>query len=298
MVDRRAGYLLFVQGAAAGKPLDDPTVVLATGKAHPWVNAGRILPQDALHRTLALHEFLPVQHRQIAQTKNGMFHREFVSRRLLDPRSCLWGTTGWKRARVRVVCNCRADQFPVALRRSNTDRHAAEVFDEAQPQHAANRPQFIKFQRRHGLVGAEELVEAFRVESGVEMHDQFPRQMVHSRQALAGSVAKVGQLAAVSLAEIPPGRSRQLLHPAEVLNEPQAGGSTGGRNRPALGRHPLQPIVHLLQNVSVVVEPGEQPIAAWPVCQLMRMSQLTGMLSKLLKVDLRARGRIARRHVG
>ena len=82
MLDRRAGHLLFVQGAATGKPLDDAAVMVAAGKAHPWVDAGRILPQDVLHRTLALHEFFPVQHGQIAETKNAMLHREFVSRLL------------------------------------------------------------------------------------------------------------------------------------------------------------------------------------------------------------------------
>ena len=194
MLDRRAGYLLFVQWAAAGKPLDDPAVVIAAGKAHSLVDAGRILPQDMLHHTLSLHEFFPVQHRQIAETKNAMLHREFVSRLLPD-----------------IVRDRRVAQLPIALRWSNTDRHAAKEFDEAQPQHAANRPQFRQLQRRHGLVGAEELVETLLVELGVAMSDQFPRQMVDSRQAFAGVVAKVGQLAAVPLAEIPPGRSHQLL---------------------------------------------------------------------------------------
>ena len=86
--------------------------------------------------------------------------------------------------------NRRVVQLPIALRRSNTDRHAAEEFDEAQPQHAANRPQFRQLQRRHGLVGAEELVEALLVELGVAMSDQFPRQMVDSRQAFAGGRRK------------------------------------------------------------------------------------------------------------
>ena len=116
MLDRRAGHLLFVQWAAAGKPLDDPAVVIAAGKVHPLVDAGRILPQDMLHSTLALYEFFPIQHGQIAQTKNGMLHREFVSRLLLD-----------------VVRDCRGNQFLIGLWRGNTDRHAAEEFDEAQP---------------------------------------------------------------------------------------------------------------------------------------------------------------------
>ena len=85
MLNHRAGYLLFVQWAAAGKLLDDPAVVIAAGKAHSFVDAGRILPQDMLYRTLALHEFLPVQYRQIAQTKNAVLHREFVSRLLPAP---------------------------------------------------------------------------------------------------------------------------------------------------------------------------------------------------------------------
>ena len=84
MLDRRTGDLLFVQCAAAGKPLDDQAVVIAAGKAHPLVDAGRILPQDMLHRTFALHEFFPVQHCQLAQTENAMLHREFVSRLLPD----------------------------------------------------------------------------------------------------------------------------------------------------------------------------------------------------------------------
>ena len=32
MLDRRAGYLLFVQAAVAGKPLHDPPVVIALAK--------------------------------------------------------------------------------------------------------------------------------------------------------------------------------------------------------------------------------------------------------------------------
>ena len=64
MLDRRASYLLFVQRAAAGEPLNDQAVLIAAGKAHPWVDASRILPQDMLHRAFALDEFLPVQHRQ------------------------------------------------------------------------------------------------------------------------------------------------------------------------------------------------------------------------------------------
>ena len=187
MLDRGASYLLFVQWAAAGKPLDDPAVVIAAGKAHSLVNAGRILAQDMLYHTLALHEFLPVQHGQIAQTKNAMLHRDFVSRLLPG-----------------IVCDPITEwfQLPVALRWNNTDRHAAEEFDEAQPQHAANRPQFRQIQRCHGLVGAEELVEALLVELGVAMSDQFPRYKVDSGDAFTGVVAKVRQLAAASLAQI------------------------------------------------------------------------------------------------
>ena len=173
MLDRGASYLLFVQWAAAGKPLDDPAVVIAAGKAHSLVNAGRILAQDMLYHTLALHEFLPVQHGQIAQTKNAMLHRDFVSRLLPG-----------------IVRNHRVVQLPVALRWTNTDRHAAEKFDEAQPQHAANRPQFRQIQRCHGLVGAEELVETLLVELGVAMSDQFPRHKVDSGDAFTGVVAK------------------------------------------------------------------------------------------------------------
>ena len=211
MLDRRAGYLLFVQWAAAGEPLDDPAIVIAAGKAHSLVDAGRILAQDMLYHTLSLHEFLPVQHRQIAETKNAMLHRDFVSRLLPG-----------------IVRNHRVVQLPIALRWSNTDRHAAKEFNQAQPQHAANRPQFHQIQRRHGLVGTEELVETLLVELGIAMSDQFPRQIVDSRRAFASVVAKVRQLAAVPFAEIPSGRSHQLLNPAEVLDEPQA----GGRNRP------------------------------------------------------------------
>ena len=207
MLDRRTGDLHFVQCTAAGKPLDDQAVVIPAGKAHPLVDAGRILPQDMLHGTFPLHEFFPVQHCQLAQTKNAVLHREFVSRRLPD-----------------VVRDRRKGQLPIALRWSNTNRHAAEVFDQAQPQHAANRPQFRQLQRCHGLVGAEKLLEALLVEPGVEMGDQFPRQMVYSRQAFPGGVAKVGQLAAVPPAEIPPGRSHQLFDPAEVVDQPHARG--------------------------------------------------------------------------
>ncbi len=184
MLDRRASHLLFVQRAAAGEPLDDQAVAIATGKAHPRVDAGRVLPQDMLHRAFALDELFPVQHCQLAQTKNAMLHREFVGRLLPD-----------------VARDRRTGQLPIALRRSNADRHTTEVFDKAQPQHAAKRPQFRQRQRRHGLVGAEELVEALLVELCVEMGDQFPRQMACSRQAFPAGGAKLGQLAAAPCAD-------------------------------------------------------------------------------------------------
>jgi hypothetical protein len=82
------------------------------------------------------------------------------------------------------------------------------------------------------------------------MRDKFPRQVVYSRQAFASGTAKVRQLAAMPRSEIPPGRSYQFFNPAEVLNEPQA----RGRKRLWLGRHPLQPIIRLLENALVVPE--------------------------------------------
>ena len=72
---------------------------------------------------------------------------------------------------------------------------------------------------------------------------------------------------------VPPRRSHQFLDPAEVLNEPHAGGSTCRRNCSWLGRRLLQSIVRLLENAPVGIELREQPIAARPGCQLMRMSR-------------------------
>ena len=113
-------------------------------------------------------------------------------------------------------------------------RQAAEVVDQAQPQHAAHRPQFRQRQRRHGLVGAEKMLQTLLVELRIEMGDQFPRQAVDARQTFAAHVEKARQLAESPIAEIPPRRSHQLPKPAEVVNQPRA----GGRDRALLGRRP------------------------------------------------------------
>ena len=118
-LDRGAGYLLFVQRAVAGQPLDDSAVVIAAGKAHLRVDAGRILRQGMLHPTLALHELFPVQHCQIAETKNAMLHRQFVSR-LVRAGS---GERG---------AGSRESDSKLQAPSSKLLRHAAEVVDEAQ----------------------------------------------------------------------------------------------------------------------------------------------------------------------
>ena len=103
---------------------------------------------------------------------------------------------------------------------------------------------------------------------------------------MAGSplvVAKVGQLAAVPLAEIPPRRSHQLLTRLKFsTSHTPAGGIVRGSAATRFNRS-----VRRLENALVVLELGEQPIAALPGCQLMRMSQFKGLLCKLLGLDPR-----------
>ncbi len=296
MFDRRAGHLLFVQWAATGNLLHDPAIVIAAGKAHPCVDAGRVLPQDMLDHALALHEFLPVQHGQLAETENALLYREFVGRLVWagSGERAGYPGTGWgSEGGERGAGSWQSDSLLPAPS-SLLLRQAAEVVDQAQPQHAAHRPQFRQRQRRHGLVGAEKMLQTLLVELRIEMGDQLPRQAVDARQTFAAHVEKARQLAESPIAEIPPRRSHQLPKPAEVVNQPRA----GGRDRALLGRRPPQTIERILQDAPVVVQPGQQRIAALAVSQPMRKREFHRQLGQRLPVNFSVRRSCGRWRVG
>ena len=77
-------------------------------------------------------------------------------------------------------------EVAVAATGRNAQCHAAQVFDQRQPQHDRDRPQLAQVQRRHALVRGQETAQAVEVDASVAVRNRFQRNVVDAREARRG----------------------------------------------------------------------------------------------------------------
>ena len=184
----------------------------------------------------------------------------------------------------------RPDGGAVALdpRGGDPRTHAPQVLDESQAQHDGDGPQFAQLQRGHRLVGRHETSQALHVHPSIAVRDRFQRDVVHARQARRRAAAQAGQLPAVALRQVPPGRADLLLDQVEVVEQPFP-----CRDDAAVGRQRLgQKLAGFDQDSFVVGQPREQAIRSPSSRQLVRSGQGPPVLLHLVGAEqLGAQGR-------
>ena len=146
----------------------------------------------------------------------------------------------------------------VALVGGDADGDAPQVLDQRQAEHDRDRPQLAQRERSDGLVGGHEAAESRHVHAPVDVRDQLEHDVITARVSRRWPVQEPGQLPAVRLGQVPPGRSNLLLDQIEIVEEPLA-----GRSDPSFchdGRR--DELVRLHQNGLVFVEPRQEPVRA------------------------------------
>ena len=92
----------------------------------------------------------------------------------------------------------RMRQFPRHLARCDFVGHAAEVFEQHNPQGGGQGPQLGQAQLAHFLVSVQERAEDFRVQHAVRMGHVGPGDAIDARQARQGSRRQFRQLGVIA----------------------------------------------------------------------------------------------------
>jgi hypothetical protein len=114
-----------------------------------------------------------------------------------------------------VVC-----KVLVPASRGQSRRNAAEVLDERQPQHDWYGPQLTKLERLNGLISGNETVDAVRVDSPVNVCDQFQGDTVDPRMTCSRSPSQPWQFATVTSRQVAPGGANLVFDKIEIVEQP------------------------------------------------------------------------------
>ena len=154
---------------------------------------------------------------------------------------------------------------------------APQIFDQRQPEHDRDGPQFTQSQRLNGLVGGDKTAEAFAVHPRVAVRNGLKRQVVHARQALD----KPGQFAVIALGQMPLRGADLLLDQVEVIQQPLARGRDAPRALRRLRKH----AAYFNQHRLVLLQPVQQRIGGMPGAQAMLVSQHNAVLVHLVGAE-------------
>jgi len=110
-----------------------------------------------------------------------------------------------------------------------------EVFDQRQPQHDGDGPEFAEGEGMDGLVGADEMRKVVGVHLAVAVADEFHDDIVDAGKSPAGPGGQAGQFAAVARREVDAGQFDLLLDQVIVVEQPLGGGGDAGAAAHAFG---------------------------------------------------------------
>ena len=256
-----------------GEFLHGVPVAVAAGEVHPWVDPGRVPPQDLLHRADQLHEAAPVERRTEPEARHRVAGGDLIGRvalvlgadRILGRRPSRGkrllhrggegGHAGvvlahplpelrHEGARKRVgqragsitALQAREGGVRLQARRppgKDSVGQKPQVLEERELEHAGPRPQFADRQRRHGLKREDEPREALRVEPSVAVPDQLERHRMDA--GLARELA-CRELRAASGSTGPGGRAARRAPPTRRGESCRAATRPPGERRRLGGR--------------------------------------------------------------
>ena len=111
----------------------------------------------------------------------------------------------------------------VAPVRADARGDAAQVFDERQPQHDRNRPQFADRQRCRALIGGDEAREIFDGEAAVAVCDGFQRDVVHAGKSGRRAARQARQFPAIAFRQMTLREPYLFFDQVEIIEQPFAG---------------------------------------------------------------------------
>jgi hypothetical protein len=170
-------------------------------------------------------------------------------------------------------------------------RHAPQILDQPQPQHDRHGPQLAQRQRADGLIGRDEVADAFGVHASVGVGDQLQRDVIHAGESRRRSIRQSRQLVAVGPREMQTRQTDLLLDQIEIVQEPFARRAAA----PPFGLRASHQIVGVDQNPLVVRQTRQQPVRARLRVKPMPPRQGDGMPAQLLAAEqLGAQGAVRR----
>ena len=167
---------------------------------------------------------------------------------------------------------------------------ALEVFNQPQPQHNGNGPQFAQLQGTGRLVCRDEGVERFRVNLRIHVRNQFQHDVIDARKSGGWAVQEARQLPAIAAGQVPSGQLNLLLDQVKIVQQPFGG---GGDAPPWIDRH--CGAIEGSEDVLVLGQPGQQTIGPAPGDHLMMSCQCFRMARQLFNTkQLRPQRRLVR----
>ena len=148
-----------------------------------------------------------------------------------------------------------AGEVPVLACDGQAADHPLQIFNQAEPQHHGNGPEFAQLQGGGGLIGGDEGAQRLRLDLRVDMRDQLQDDVVHARQPGGRPGGKPGQFPAVSARQMPPGEMDLFLQQVEIIEQPFGGGGDAAGGRDGAGR-----LIVGAQGQFVLVQAREQAV--------------------------------------
>ena len=115
----------------------------------------------------------------------------------------------------------------------DTHRHPSQIFNQRQPQHDGNRPQFAQIERRDGLIRRHEAAESGFVDTAIAVRHGFQRDGVDARQPTGTAMRQARQFAAIGFGQMLFGGTYLSFDQIEIVEQPFSGwgNATLDRNR-------------------------------------------------------------------
>lgn len=140
----------------------------------------------------------------------------------------------------------------------SSQRHAANAFDEAQPQHGGYRPQLTDRKDDDFLVGIDEQIDILDVDAPLGMRNERRDQLIDTRISCQWPVGELRKLAIVVAREALVDLAHMFLHDVVVVEQPfprRADIGAPQRRLPETG-------VNAVEDLPGGVQPREEPRAA------------------------------------
>ena len=187
-----------------------------------------------------------------------------------------------------------AREVPVDSPRRDTQRHAAEVLDQGEPQHDRDRPELPEIQWRDAFVGSNETSQAHQVDPPVAMRNGLERDVPDPGETRRRSIREAREFPAVIPRQVALGGADLFLDQVKIVEQPVAGRRHAAACRDRLG----QLLEYPEENFLVGRQPGQQLVWRRTRREHVRFREIPAVLLHLVGAEeLRPQRRLRERSV-